>query len=142
VTSICLACADLGPEGAVVHVLEEDDGSGWVKAADPDGNQGLVPATYLNGASGGPFESIEPFEQKIQQASGVYGTSTAYCMVRSVFFSLLPNQQYGLSTTIELKDQKSLRSRRGTLWSCPLGHMEVKILQMVGGKVWNGLDFI
>jgi len=56
-------------EGAVVHVLEEDDGSGWVKVADSDSNQGLVPATYLDDASGGLFESTE---QNFQQASGMY----------------------------------------------------------------------
>jgi hypothetical protein len=31
---------------------------------------------------------------------------------------------------------------RGTLSSCPLGQMEVRIMQMVGGKVWNGVNFI
>jgi len=34
-------------EGTSVHVLEPDDGSGWVKVADPDGRDGLVPASYL-----------------------------------------------------------------------------------------------
>ncbi|KAJ7195463.1 hypothetical protein GGX14DRAFT_676626 [Mycena pura] len=33
-------------EGAVVQVLEPDDGSGWVKVSDGQ-NAGLVPATYL-----------------------------------------------------------------------------------------------
>jgi hypothetical protein len=69
----------------VVHVLEEDDGSGWVKVTDSDSNQGLVPASYLDDASGGLFESTE---QKFQQASGMYGTSTAYRLVRSVFLTV------------------------------------------------------
>ncbi|KAJ8593663.1 hypothetical protein M405DRAFT_579416 [Rhizopogon salebrosus TDB-379] len=56
-------------EGAVVHVLEEDDGSGWVKVTDSDSNQGLIPASYLDDASGGLFESTE---QNFQQASGMY----------------------------------------------------------------------
>ncbi|EIW81337.1 hypothetical protein CONPUDRAFT_82321 [Coniophora puteana RWD-64-598 SS2] len=34
-------------DGAIVHVLEEDDGSGWVKVADQTGGKGLVPASYL-----------------------------------------------------------------------------------------------
>ncbi|KAJ3507047.1 hypothetical protein NLJ89_g6523 [Agrocybe chaxingu] len=34
-------------DGAYVHVLEPDDGSGWVKVVDKDGNSGLVPASYL-----------------------------------------------------------------------------------------------
>ncbi|KZT09361.1 uncharacterized protein LAESUDRAFT_675278 [Laetiporus sulphureus 93-53] len=33
--------------GATVQVLEEDDGSGWVKVADGSGGKGLVPATYV-----------------------------------------------------------------------------------------------
>ncbi|KAL0581179.1 Protein BZZ1 [Marasmius crinis-equi] len=35
-------------DGAVVHVLEPDDGSGWVKVADGHGADGLVPASYLD----------------------------------------------------------------------------------------------
>ncbi|KAF7985605.1 hypothetical protein HWV62_3913 [Athelia sp. TMB] len=34
-------------EGTLVHVLEEDDGSGWVKVADERGGKGLVPASYI-----------------------------------------------------------------------------------------------
>ncbi|KAF9236493.1 hypothetical protein BU15DRAFT_89110 [Melanogaster broomeanus] len=35
-------------EGALVHVLEEDDGFGWVKVIDNHGGKGLVPASYLD----------------------------------------------------------------------------------------------
>jgi hypothetical protein len=31
-----------------VRVIEEDDGSGWVKVDDGAGGKGLVPATYLD----------------------------------------------------------------------------------------------
>ncbi|KAI0270983.1 hypothetical protein BGY98DRAFT_1100477 [Russula aff. rugulosa BPL654] len=34
-------------EGASVHVIEEDDGSGWVKVLDEGGGRGLVPASYI-----------------------------------------------------------------------------------------------
>ncbi|KAF4617582.1 hypothetical protein D9613_005637 [Agrocybe pediades] len=34
-------------EGQVVRIVEADDGSGWIKVADQEGNSGLVPATYL-----------------------------------------------------------------------------------------------
>ncbi|KAF9005437.1 hypothetical protein BDQ17DRAFT_1389780 [Cyathus striatus] len=34
-------------EGTTVHIIEHDDGSGWVKVADKTGSRGLVPATYL-----------------------------------------------------------------------------------------------
>jgi len=35
------------PEGATVRVVEEDDGSGWVKVVDESGGRGLVPASYI-----------------------------------------------------------------------------------------------
>ncbi|KAI0712543.1 hypothetical protein C8Q76DRAFT_735094 [Earliella scabrosa] len=38
---------------STVHVLEEDDGSGWVKVADDSGGKGLVPASYLEPLNGG-----------------------------------------------------------------------------------------
>lgn len=59
-------------EGAVVRVLEEDDGSGWVKVADSDGEKGLVPATYLEDAGTSSLEKSEPSQQISQRASGVY----------------------------------------------------------------------
>ncbi|KDQ62593.1 hypothetical protein JAAARDRAFT_30501 [Jaapia argillacea MUCL 33604] len=34
-------------EGMSVHVLEEDDGSGWIKVSNPNGGKGLVPASYI-----------------------------------------------------------------------------------------------
>ncbi|KAH9948829.1 hypothetical protein B0H21DRAFT_731329 [Amylocystis lapponica] len=34
-------------EGTSVEVLEEDDGSGWVKVADNTGGKGLVPSSYI-----------------------------------------------------------------------------------------------
>jgi formin-binding protein 1 len=34
-------------EGSNVHIVEEDDGSGWVKVADGKGGKGLVPASYV-----------------------------------------------------------------------------------------------
>lgn len=30
-----------------VHILEPDDGSGWVKIQGADGDIGLVPASYI-----------------------------------------------------------------------------------------------
>ncbi|KAG1743309.1 uncharacterized protein EDB91DRAFT_1328561 [Suillus paluster] len=59
-------------EGSVVRVLEEDDGSGWVKVADSSGEKGLVPATYLEHAGGLPLETTAPSQQNSQQASGIY----------------------------------------------------------------------
>jgi uncharacterized protein YgiM (DUF1202 family) len=33
-----------------VRIVETDDGSGWVKIAGSNGNDGLVPASYLETA--------------------------------------------------------------------------------------------
>lgn len=35
------------PDGTPVTILEEDDGSGWVKVKDQFGGKGLVPASYI-----------------------------------------------------------------------------------------------
>ena len=43
-------------EGETVKVLEEDDGSGWVKVANNSGGKGLVPASYV--------EMVGPGEKK------------------------------------------------------------------------------
>ena len=34
-------------DGMKVRILEPDDGSGWAKVTDQDGNSGLVPASYI-----------------------------------------------------------------------------------------------
>ena len=34
-------------EGETVKILEEDDGSGWVKVGNGSGGKGLVPASYV-----------------------------------------------------------------------------------------------
>lgn len=54
--------------GDSVQVLETDDGSGWVKAADGQGNSGLVPASYL--AYDSSLTSAKPSET----GSGQRGT--------------------------------------------------------------------
>ena len=45
--AILISLTRLVPEGAIVRVVEEDDGSGWVKVADEGGGRGLVPASYI-----------------------------------------------------------------------------------------------
>jgi len=44
-------------KGASVRVIEEDDGSGWVKVVDEDGDRGLVPASYIEAADATPATS-------------------------------------------------------------------------------------
>ena len=61
---------------STVHVLEEDDGSGWVKVADDSGGKGLVPASYLEPLDGGgqtPRSSTPSVSH--QQTSQDYGKS-------------------------------------------------------------------
>jgi len=63
-------------EGALVHVLEEDDGSGWVKVSDSHGGKGLVPASYIEPADVGDATGTAPApkSQRPQQkyVRGVY----------------------------------------------------------------------
>ena len=44
-------------DGMNVRILETDDGSGWVKVADQDGNSGLIPASYIQTAQGGSADT-------------------------------------------------------------------------------------
>ncbi|KAF8817208.1 hypothetical protein BYT27DRAFT_7205072 [Phlegmacium glaucopus] len=44
-------------DGMNVRILESDDGSGWVKVADRDGNSGLVPASYIQMVHGGSADT-------------------------------------------------------------------------------------
>jgi hypothetical protein len=55
-----------------VHVIEEDDGSGWVKVLDEDGGRGLVPASYIESAdvTQAPSPGTGPF-----LGSGQFGES-------------------------------------------------------------------
>ncbi|KAJ2926614.1 hypothetical protein H1R20_g10481, partial [Candolleomyces eurysporus] len=59
-------------EGQIVHVVEEDDGSGWVKVMDDGGETGLVPATYIEetDAVPAPGPASAPTPGRAQQGSG------------------------------------------------------------------------
>jgi len=61
-------------EGETVRVVEEDDGSGWVKVADEDGGQGLVPASYIEApdATLAPKPGAEQSVGSGQFARGLY----------------------------------------------------------------------
>jgi uncharacterized protein YgiM (DUF1202 family) len=61
-------------EGESVHVIEEDDGSGWVKVTDSRGGKGLVPAAYLKvGGDEDVGTSPSTTTATSQQVSGSYG---------------------------------------------------------------------
>ncbi|KAI0357415.1 hypothetical protein OH77DRAFT_1450808 [Trametes cingulata] len=59
---------------SIVHVLEEDDGSGWVKVADDSGAKGLVPASYIEfmSANPAPNSSTSSLSSGTDQMSGEY----------------------------------------------------------------------
>lgn len=62
-----------------MHVLEEDDGSGWVKVADRVGEKGLVPATYIELSDSHAITPIEAPAPGHAQGSGKFGTSANHC---------------------------------------------------------------
>jgi len=47
-------------EGETVKILEEDDGSGWIKVANNSGGKGLVPASYVKVAGSEKESNITP----------------------------------------------------------------------------------
>jgi len=59
-------------EGATVHVLEDDDGSGWVKVVDDGGGKGLVPASYVEFSEESEATSPVSLQSGPRQASGKY----------------------------------------------------------------------
>lgn len=52
-------------------MVEEDDGSGWVKVTDNHGGKGLVPASYLETADAKSVEASGSSEEP--RASGQFG---------------------------------------------------------------------
>ena len=60
-------------EGETVLVIEEDDGSGWVKVANMSGARGLVPATYLSASADAP--STASSASTAQNGGSEYGLS-------------------------------------------------------------------
>ena len=59
----------------MVHIIEEDDGSGWVKVIDDAGGKGLVPASYVQvvEATSEDFGAAAAHDSRDQQASGTRG---------------------------------------------------------------------
>ncbi|GJE88388.1 hypothetical protein PsYK624_044710 [Phanerochaete sordida] len=57
-------------DGAVVRVVEEDDGSGWVKVLDDEGAKGLVPASYLEPVEAAAAPAAAPAQAHAVQGSG------------------------------------------------------------------------
>lgn len=63
-----------------MQILEEDDGSGWVKVADGQDGKGLVPASYIEAVESGftarpavPAGRAARAPAKSQQGSGKFG---------------------------------------------------------------------
>jgi formin-binding protein 1 len=72
--------------GDSVRIVEEDDGTGWVKVKNAKGQKGLVPATYVSmeDSSSGPPVYTETAKPR-QQGSGKFGACrgflTRLCLV-------------------------------------------------------------
>jgi len=59
-------------EGAIVHVVEDDDGTGWIKVVDGSGRKGLVPASYVEISQGTKIPLLDPLQSHPRQGSGKY----------------------------------------------------------------------
>lgn len=72
-------------EGATVHVLEEDDGSGWVKVVDDHGGRGFVPASYLaiSEAGSSDLSEMKGVGQGSATSNGQFGE-----LIRFAYYSL------------------------------------------------------
>jgi hypothetical protein len=64
-------------EGTAVTVLEDDDGSGWIKVDDGAGGKGLVPASYVNLSEDTPAPAPTSAKAKSPHGSGQYGPCDA-----------------------------------------------------------------
>lgn len=82
-----------------VRILEPDDGSGWVKVADQNGNSGLVPASYIQTAQGGSADTN----------SGERGTLSAHDFPCSPTCSPLPLVRAIYSYLAQGPDELSLQ---------------------------------
>jgi hypothetical protein len=87
------------PEGASVRVIEEDDGSGWVKVVDEEGGRGLVPASYVEVAD--PTQSTGPdIASPLGTESGQFGK-----------WHKLTYRQPGVHTLLEVRGLYDYRSQ-------------------------------
>jgi len=59
-------------EGASVRVIEEDDGSGWVKVLDEDGGRGLVPASYVESVDVAPQTPAASIASPVSSHAGQF----------------------------------------------------------------------
>ena len=90
-------------EGETVKVLEEDDGSGWVKVANNSGGKGLVPASYVEVV--GPGEKKSSVTPKTKAQYGV-----------SICFRCFP---FRWGPFLRLHDRLAVAADGRNLW-CPL----------------------
>ena len=69
----------------MVKILEEDDGSGWVKVADEAGGKGLVPASYIEvlDAVSSTSDTPPPYSANEREVHGEYGMRSGYFYERS-----------------------------------------------------------
>jgi uncharacterized protein YgiM (DUF1202 family) len=108
-------------EGTIVRLLEEDDGSGWIKVEDGKGAKGLVPASYIEAIEEDAQQGIlqrphpangrpKPEGKPASLGSGVYGQSILYLMNAYIILTRL----HGASSTgfVHVSGKRSRRTRR------------------------------
>lgn len=71
---------DNAAEGETVLIIEEDDGSGWVKVANMSGAKGLVPATYLSASADAP-SSASATATASAGGGGEFGVSSRLLLI-------------------------------------------------------------
>jgi uncharacterized protein YgiM (DUF1202 family) len=101
-------------EGTSVHVIEEDDGSGWVKVADSQGGKGLVPASYIKLVNEADSEPVPPplrSNTRPQRGSGKRGKHYPPNGVPFVRLRLFTEFQCGDCMSTTRKAQMNLASR-------------------------------
>ena len=102
-------------EGDVVRVVEEDDGSGWVKVDDGSGGKGLVPASYVQLTEtapqhGGHVSPSGPTGSGRPQGSGKYGNVIGLVLERHMW---LTQRRVGNSPgDLRLSGTRQRRDRR------------------------------
>lgn len=64
----------------MVNIIEEDDGSGWIKVVDAEGGKGLVPATYVEVIAPSSSKSTLATRASPKQGSGKYGLFCAHLL--------------------------------------------------------------
>lgn len=99
-------------EGETVKVLEEDDGSGWIKVAKNSGKKGLVPASYVEVVGLGEKPNATP-RASVQYGASIYPHRPPPRWKPTLDPSHRNFSQFAECTIIRRRAKTRLGSRRG-----------------------------